>query len=52
MDADHIPAASSAGVDFISVGALTHSVRSFDFSLKLEPAGQGGAGRGAGDRPA
>ena len=31
-----IPAASAAGVDFISVGALTHSVRSFDFSLKID----------------
>jgi len=54
MDADRIPAASAAGVDFISVGALTHSVRSFDFSLKLEPTGTGPGGpeRGARDRPA
>jgi len=36
MGPERIPAASAAGVDFISVGALTHSVRSFDFSLKLE----------------
>lgn len=35
MDSDRIPAVSAAGVDYISVGALTHSVRSFDFSLKL-----------------
>jgi nicotinate-nucleotide pyrophosphorylase (carboxylating) len=36
MSADKIPAASAAGVDFISVGALTHSVRAFDFSLKID----------------
>ncbi len=36
MTAEKIPAASAAGVDFISVGALTHSVRSFDFSLKID----------------
>jgi nicotinate-nucleotide pyrophosphorylase (carboxylating) len=34
MTRETIPAASASGVDFISVGALTHSVRSFDFSLK------------------
>jgi nicotinate-nucleotide pyrophosphorylase (carboxylating) len=36
MTAEKIPAVSAAGVDFISVGALTHSVRSFDFSLKID----------------
>jgi nicotinate-nucleotide pyrophosphorylase (carboxylating) len=36
MTAEKIPAASRAGVDWISVGALTHSVRSFDFSLKVD----------------
>jgi nicotinate-nucleotide pyrophosphorylase (carboxylating) len=35
MSAERIPAVSAAGVDFISVGAITHSVRSFDFSLKI-----------------
>jgi nicotinate-nucleotide pyrophosphorylase (carboxylating) len=35
MTPDRIPAVSAAGVDFISVGAITHSVRSFDFSLKM-----------------
>jgi len=35
MSRERIPAVSAAGVDFISVGALTHSVRSFDFSLKM-----------------
>jgi nicotinate-nucleotide pyrophosphorylase (carboxylating) len=28
---------AAAGVDFISVGALTHSVRALDFSLELTP---------------
>jgi nicotinate-nucleotide pyrophosphorylase (carboxylating) len=36
MSRERIPAVSAAGVDFISVGGLTHSVRSFDFSLKVE----------------
>ena len=36
MNANTVPAASAAGVDYISVGALTHSVRSFDFSLKID----------------
>ena len=35
MTHEKIPAASAAGVDFISVGAITHSVRSIDFSLKI-----------------
>jgi len=35
MTRERIPAVSAAGVDWISVGALTHSVRSFDFSLKV-----------------
>jgi nicotinate-nucleotide pyrophosphorylase (carboxylating) len=36
MSAERIPAVSATGVDYISVGALTHSVRAFDFSLKLD----------------
>jgi nicotinate-nucleotide pyrophosphorylase (carboxylating) len=36
MTRERIPAASATGVDFISVGALTHSVKSFDFSLKVD----------------
>jgi nicotinate-nucleotide pyrophosphorylase (carboxylating) len=39
MSLERIPAVSAAGVDFISVGALTHSVRSFDFSLKMDARG-------------
>jgi len=35
MTSERIPAVSAAGVDFISVVAITHSVRSFDFSLKM-----------------
>ncbi len=36
MTPARIPAVSAAGVDFISVGSITHSVRSFDFSLKMD----------------
>jgi nicotinate-nucleotide pyrophosphorylase (carboxylating) len=36
MSPERIAGVSAAGVDFISVGALTHSVRSFDFSLKMD----------------
>lgn len=35
MTLERVPAVSAAGVDFISVGAMTHSVRSLDFSLKM-----------------
>jgi nicotinate-nucleotide pyrophosphorylase (carboxylating) len=35
MGRDRIAEASAAGVDFISVGGLTHSVKAFDFSLKI-----------------
>ncbi|GAI45649.1 unnamed protein product, partial [marine sediment metagenome] len=34
---DNIQAAAMAGVDFISIGALTHSVKALDISLELEP---------------
>lgn len=33
---DNIEAYAAAGVDFISVGALTHSVKSLDLSLKVK----------------
>ncbi|NOX98867.1 MAG: carboxylating nicotinate-nucleotide diphosphorylase [Verrucomicrobia bacterium] len=33
---DTIPAIATTGVDFISVGALTHSVRAVDLSLELQ----------------
>ena len=35
MSRERIPAVSATGVDFISVGGLTHSVKAFDFSLKI-----------------
>jgi nicotinate-nucleotide pyrophosphorylase (carboxylating) len=35
MSRDRIPGVSATGVDFISVGGLTHSVKAFDFSLKI-----------------
>ncbi len=33
----NVRAAALAGVDFISIGALTHSVKALDISLELEP---------------
>ena len=35
MSRERIGAVSAAGVDWISVGSITHSVKSFDFSLKI-----------------
>ncbi len=35
MTRGRIPGVSATGVDFISVGGLTHSVKAFDFSLKV-----------------
>jgi nicotinate-nucleotide pyrophosphorylase (carboxylating) len=35
MTLERIPAVAATGVDFISVGALTHSVRAIDFSLEM-----------------
>jgi len=46
MTRERIPAASAAGVDFISMGALTHSVRAFDFSLKADAAAPARPARG------
>ncbi|TVR67853.1 MAG: carboxylating nicotinate-nucleotide diphosphorylase [Spirochaetaceae bacterium] len=39
MDLSRIREVSATGVDYISVGALTHSVQSFDFSLLTAGAG-------------
>lgn len=36
-----VRAVAETGVDFISVGALTHSVKALDISLKLEPGSKG-----------
>jgi nicotinate-nucleotide pyrophosphorylase (carboxylating) len=38
VDLDNVRAVAETGVDFISVGALTHSAPSLDFSLLLEQA--------------
>ena len=35
MTLDRVPDVARTGVDFISVGALTHSVRAIDFSLEI-----------------
>ena len=34
---DRIPELAATGADFVSVGALTHSVRAADISLEIEP---------------
>ena len=36
MTLERIPEVASTGVDFISVGALTHSISSLDFSLEVK----------------
>jgi len=38
VDLDTVRAVAETGVDFISIGALTHSAPSLDFSLLLDPA--------------
>ncbi|MBK5218569.1 MAG: carboxylating nicotinate-nucleotide diphosphorylase [Thermoleophilia bacterium] len=38
VDLESVRAIAETGVDFISIGALTHSAPSLDFSLLLEPA--------------
>ena len=35
MNLDRIESVSALGVDYISVGALTHSVKAMDISLKF-----------------
>jgi nicotinate-nucleotide pyrophosphorylase (carboxylating) len=35
---DNVRQYAEAGVDFISVGALTHSARAVDLSMRIEPA--------------
>ena len=35
---DRVRAIAEAGVDFISIGALTHSAKAIDISLELEPS--------------
>ena len=36
MTLERVPEVARTGVDFISVGSLTHSVRAIDFSLEIE----------------
>ncbi len=38
VNLDTIGAISATGVEFVSVGALTHSATTLDLSLLLEPA--------------
>ncbi|MDX6766003.1 MAG: carboxylating nicotinate-nucleotide diphosphorylase [Candidatus Methylacidiphilales bacterium] len=38
MTLDRIPEVAATGVDFISVGALTHSATALDFSLEILPS--------------
>jgi nicotinate-nucleotide pyrophosphorylase (carboxylating) len=35
---DNVRVVAETGVDFISIGALTHSAPALDFSMLLEPA--------------
>ena len=37
MTAERLAAVAAVGVDYISIGALTHSVRAFDISMKIKP---------------
>jgi nicotinate-nucleotide pyrophosphorylase (carboxylating) len=38
VDLDNVRSIAETGIDFISIGALTHSAPTLDFSLLLEPA--------------
>jgi nicotinate-nucleotide pyrophosphorylase (carboxylating) len=39
MTLDRLPRVAATGVDFVSMGALTHSARAADISFEIEPAG-------------
>ncbi|HSF02288.1 MAG TPA: carboxylating nicotinate-nucleotide diphosphorylase [Solirubrobacterales bacterium] len=41
---DNVAEVAATGVDFISVGALTHSAPALDLSMVLEPVGEAAAG--------
>jgi nicotinate-nucleotide pyrophosphorylase (carboxylating) len=41
MTLERIPEVAETGVDFISVGELTHTVKAFDFSLRKAPLQKG-----------
>ena len=42
IDASNIRAYAEAGVDYISVGALTHSAAAVDINFRIQPIGQSG----------
>jgi nicotinate-nucleotide pyrophosphorylase (carboxylating) len=39
MTLERLPRVAATGVDFVSMGALTHSARAADISFEIEPAG-------------
>jgi nicotinate-nucleotide pyrophosphorylase (carboxylating) len=39
MTIERLPRVAATGVDFVSMGALTHSARAADVSFEIEPAG-------------
>ncbi len=47
INAATIPGLSGAGIDIVSVGALTHSAKSVDISMDIEPTETGSAERSA-----
>jgi nicotinate-nucleotide pyrophosphorylase (carboxylating) len=43
---ENVAAIATTGVDYISVGALTHSVKALDISLEVDHSNSGGTQRG------
>jgi nicotinate-nucleotide pyrophosphorylase (carboxylating) len=39
MTIERLPRVAATGVDFVSMGGLTHSARAADVSFEIEPAG-------------
>jgi nicotinate-nucleotide pyrophosphorylase (carboxylating) len=37
---ERLPRLAAIGVDFVSMGALTHSARAMDYSLEIETVGK------------
>ena len=37
MSLERLPRVAQTGVDFVSMGAITHSARAVDISLEMEP---------------
>jgi nicotinate-nucleotide pyrophosphorylase (carboxylating) len=44
MTLERLPRVAATGVDFVSMGAITHSACAADISFELEPARRGGGG--------